>query len=118
MPTVTTSPMKPSMVTTGFELADHKTVRNVGVVRGIVVRSRSIIGRFMAGLQTILGGNISVYTNMCEKARTDAYNIMCAQAERNGANAVIMMRYDTTEIMSGVTEVLCYGTAIVVEESK
>jgi uncharacterized protein YbjQ (UPF0145 family) len=88
---------------------------NVGIVRGIVVRSRSVIGNFMAGLQTIMGGNITVYTNMCEKARMDAYDLMCTQAEKHGANAIIMMRYDTTEIMRGVTEVLCYGTAVVAE---
>jgi uncharacterized protein YbjQ (UPF0145 family) len=110
--------MKPALVTTAMELPGYTIVRNVGVVRGIVVRSRSVIGRFMAGLQMIFGGNISVYTNMCEKARVDAYDIMCAHAERNGANAVIMSRYDTTEILAGVTEVLCYGTAVVVEEVK
>lgn len=110
--------MKPSLVTTGLEVSDCRIIRNIGIVRGIVVRSRSIIGRLMAGLQTLFGGNITVYTNLCEKARLDAYNLMCAQAERNGANAVIMMRYDTTEIMTGVTEVLCYGTAVVVEEAR
>jgi uncharacterized protein YbjQ (UPF0145 family) len=110
--------MNPNMVTTGFEIAGHKVVRQVGMVRGIVVRSRSIVGSFMAGLQTILGGNITVYTNMCEKARADTYELMCKQAERHGANAIIMVRYDTTEIMRGVTEVLCYGTAVVVEEVK
>ena len=110
--------MKPALVTTGLELPGYKVVRHVGIVRGIVVRSRSIIGRFMAGLQTIFGGNITVYTNLCEKARTDAYALMCSHAEKHGANAVISIRYDTTEIMAGVTEVLCYGTAIVVEEIK
>jgi uncharacterized protein YbjQ (UPF0145 family) len=104
------------MITSGLELPSCRVVQNIGIVRGIVVRSRSIIGQFMGGLQTILGGNITVYTNMCEKARLDAYNLMCVQAERNGANAIIMMRYDTTEIMRGVTEVLCYGTAVKVEE--
>lgn len=110
--------MKPSLATTGFEIAGAPIVRNIGVVRGIVVRSRSVVGRFMAGLQTIFGGNITVYTNLCEKARLDAYNLMCEHAERHGANAIISVRYDTTEIMPGVTEVLCYGTAVVVEEVK
>lgn len=110
--------MKPNLITTGFEISGHNIVKNVGIVRGIVVRSRSVIGQFLGGLQTIFGGNITVYTNMCEKARIDAYNLMCAQAERNGANAIIAMHYDTTEIMKGVTEVLCYGTAVVVEENK
>ncbi|MEJ0062447.1 MAG: YbjQ family protein [Alphaproteobacteria bacterium] len=109
--------MKPFAVTSGLEIAGHRIIRNVGVVRGIVVRSRSIIGRFMAGLQTIFGGNITVYTNLCERARMDAYNIMCQHADKHGANAVISVRYDTTEIMSGVTEVLCYGTAVVIEEA-
>ena len=107
--------MKPSMVTSGFDMPGYKIVSTVGIVRGIVVRSRSVIGQFLGGLQTIFGGNITVYTNMCERARVDAYNIMCQHAERNGANAVIMARYDTTEIMRGVTEVLCYGTAVVVD---
>lgn len=107
--------MKPFMITTGFDFPGYKIVRNIGIVRGIVVRSRSVVGNFMAGLQTILGGNITVYTNMCEKARTDAYDLMCKHAERYEANAIISMRYDTTEIMRGVTEVLCYGTAVYVE---
>ncbi len=103
------------MVTAGLEIPGYRSVRNIGIVRGIVVRSRSIIGNFMGGLQTIMGGNITVYTNMCEKARLDAYDLMCLHAEKHGANAIIMMRYDTTEIMRGVTEVLCYGTALVAE---
>ncbi len=110
--------MKPALVTTGLELSGYRIVRQVGIVRGIVVRSRSVIGRFMAGIQTFFGGNITVYTNLCERARMDAYNLMCAQAEKNGANAMISIRYDTTEIMAGVTEVLCYGTAVVVEENR
>ena len=110
--------MKPFLVTTGLDISGGKITKNIGIVRGIVVRSRSVVGRFIASLQTILGGNISVYTNMCEKARLDAYNIMCQHAERNGANAIIAMRYDTTEIMNGVTEVLCYGPAVLVEEIK
>ena len=110
--------MKPFSITTGLDIPGYKIVRNIGVVRGIVVRSRSIIGQFFAGLQTIFGGNITVYTNLCEKARLDAYDLMCEQAERHGANGVIMVRYDTTDIMHGVTEVLCYGTAVVIEEIK
>jgi uncharacterized protein YbjQ (UPF0145 family) len=103
------------MVTTALELPGHRVVRNIGVVRGIVVRSRSIIGSFFAGLQTIVGGNITVYTNMCDAARKDAYLLMCVQAEKNGANAIIAMEYDATEVIRGVTEVLCYGTAVVVQ---
>ncbi|HQQ62080.1 MAG TPA: YbjQ family protein [Pseudomonadales bacterium] len=104
--------MTPSMVTSALELPGYRIVGNVGIVRGIVVRSRSIIGNFFGGLQTILGGNISIYTNLCEKARTDAYKIMCQHASNSGANAIIGMRYDATELMAGVTEVLCYGTAV------
>lgn len=110
--------MLPSMVTTAFELPGHKIVKNIGVVRGIIVRSRSVIGTMLGGLQTIFGGNITVYTNMCERARLDAYNLMCAQAERHKANAIIMVQYDATEILRGTTEVICYGTAVVVEENK
>ncbi len=107
--------MEASMVTTAFELPGHRIVKNVGVVRGIVVRSRSIVGAFFGGLQTIVGGNITIYTNLCEATRKDAYQLMCVQAQKNGANAVIAMKYDATEIMRGVTEVLCYGTAVVVQ---
>lgn len=107
--------MEPRMVTTALEVPGQRIVRNVGVVRGIVVRSRSIVGSFFGGLQTILGGNITVYTNLCEEARKDAYLLMCKHAESNGANAVVAMKYDATEIMAGVTEVLCYGTAVVVQ---
>ena len=110
--------MEAKMVTTAFELPGHRIVRNVGVVRGIVVRSRSIVGSFFGGLQTIVGGNITVYTNMCETARKDAYQLMCVQAGRNGANAIIAVQYDATEVMRGVTEVLCYGTAVVVEPQR
>ncbi len=108
--------MKSSRVTTGLEIANCKIVRHVGIVRGIVVRSRSVVGNFIAGLQTILGGNITVYTNLCERTRLEAYKRMCDLAEKNGANAIISIRYDTTEIMRGVSEVLCYGTAVIVEE--
>jgi uncharacterized protein YbjQ (UPF0145 family) len=107
--------MEAKFVTTALELPGFEIERNVGVVRGIVVRSRSIVGAFFGGLQTILGGNITIYTNLCERARKDAYQLMCEQARKNGANAIIAVRYDATEIMSGVSEVLCYGTAVVVK---
>jgi len=107
--------MKTDMISTTFDLPGYKVVRNIGVTRGIVVRSRSVIGTFLAGLQTIFGGNITVYTNLCERTRMEAYMRMCQQAEKNGANAIIGMRYDTNEIMRGVSEVLCYGTAVIVE---
>ena len=109
--------MQPDMVTTGLELPGHRVVRNVGLVRGIVVRSRSLVGNFAGGLQTLFGGNITVYTNLCERTRTEAYRMMCENAEANGANAILMMRYDANEIMNGVTEVICYGTAVVVEKA-
>ena len=109
--------MQPDMVTTGLELPGHRVVRNVGIVRGIVVRSRSLVGNFAGGLQTLFGGNITVYTNLCERTRTDAYRMMCENADANGANAILMMRYDANEIMNGVTEVICYGTAVVVEKA-
>lgn len=107
--------MEAKSVTTALELPGFEIVGNVGVVRGIVVRSRSIVGAFFGGLQTILGGNITIYTNLCERARKDAYQLMCEQARKNGANAIIAVRYDATEIMRGVSEVLCYGTAVVVK---
>ena len=104
-----------NFVTTGFELPGHRIVKNIGVVRGIVVRSRSIIGSIGAGLQTLLGGNISLFTALCEKARGDAFALMMEHAAERGANAVIGMRYDANEVAAGVTEVLAYGTAVVVE---
>ncbi|HMV98751.1 MAG TPA: YbjQ family protein [Acidobacteriota bacterium] len=103
------------MVTTAFELEGYRIVRNLGVVRGITVRSRSVIGSIAAGLQTIVGGNITVYTRLCEETRAEAFDIMVLHASEIGANAIIGMRYDATEIMQGVTEVLAYGTAVVVE---
>lgn len=107
--------MTTSMTTTGFELRGYRIVKNLGVVRGIIVRSRSIFGTIGAGLQTLVGGNITLLTNLCEKTRQDALAQMIANAEALGANAVIGLRYDATEIMQGVTEVLCYGTAVEVE---
>jgi len=102
-------------VTTAFDLAGHRVVENCGVVRGIVVRSRSIVGSIGAGLQTLFGGNISLYTQLCERARKDAYQLMLTHAREAGGNAVIGMRYDANEIGPGVTEVLAYGTAVRVE---
>jgi uncharacterized protein YbjQ (UPF0145 family) len=107
--------MTHDLVTTAFTLDGYRITRNLGLVRGIVVRSRSIFGSIGASLQTIVGGDITLFTNLCEKTREDAYERMVAHAVQMGANAVIGMRYDATEIMSGVTEVLCYGTAVVVE---
>jgi uncharacterized protein YbjQ (UPF0145 family) len=102
-------------VTTAFTLDGYRIVQNLGLVRGIVVRSRSILGTIGAGLQTIVGGNITLLTELCEKTRNDAFEIMLAHAAERGANAVIGARYDATEVMSGVTEVLAYGTAVVIE---
>ncbi len=104
-----------SMVTTAFELPGYRVVRNFGVVRGIVVRSRSIFGTIGAGLQTIIGGNISLFTELCERTRQDAFALMMQHAAEHGANAVIGARYDANEVMQGVTEVLAYGTAVYVE---
>ena len=104
-----------TMVTTQFELDGYRVVRTLGVVRGIVVRSRSIVGTIGASLQTILGGNITLFTNLCEKTRADAFDLMLQHAAELGANAVVGARYDATEVMQGVTEVLAYGTAVLVE---
>ncbi|MDE2429872.1 MAG: YbjQ family protein [Burkholderiales bacterium] len=108
--------MKNSMITTALTLPGYKIVRNLGVVRGITVRSRSIVGNIFGGLQSLFGGNITIYTHLCEQARAETYHLMCQQARQMGANAIICMRYDATELMAGLTEVLCYGTAVVVEE--
>jgi uncharacterized protein YbjQ (UPF0145 family) len=107
--------INPALVTTAFELPGHRVVRNFGVVRGIVVRSRSIIGNIGAGLQTLLGGNITLYTQLCEKAREDAFRLMLEHAAALGANALVGVRYDANEVAVGVTEVLAYGTAVAVE---
>jgi uncharacterized protein YbjQ (UPF0145 family) len=109
--------VEPMMVTTATELPGYQIVRNIGIVRGIIVRSRSILGSLGAGLQTIIGGNITLYTQLCEKTREDAYELMMQHAAEHGANAVIAMRYDANEIMQGVTEVLAYGTAVMVERN-
>ncbi|MDH7516359.1 MAG: YbjQ family protein [Bacteroidota bacterium] len=102
-------------ITTAFEIEGYRIVKNLGVVRGITVRSRSIFGTIGASLQTIVGGNITLFTELCEKTRREAFEIMAQHAEAIGANAVIGMRYDANEVMQGVTEVLAYGTAVVVE---
>jgi uncharacterized protein YbjQ (UPF0145 family) len=107
-----------NMVTTQFELDGYRVIRTLGVVRGIVVRSRSIFGTIGAGLQTLVGGNITLLTNLCEKTRQEAFDLMLVHAAELGGNAVVGARYDATEIMQGVTEVLAYGTAVVVEPAK
>src|SRR5882757_8512881 len=101
-----------NMVTTQFELEGYRVTRNLGVVRGITVRSRSIFGTVGASLQTLVGGNITLFTELCEKTRGEAFDMMLRHAQEIGANAVIGVRYDATEVMQGVTEVLCYGTAV------
>lgn len=110
--------MDPSRVTTAFELDGYRVLKTIGIVRGIVVRSRSVIGNLGAALQTIVGGNITIFTELCEKTREDAFELMVDHAVTRGGNAIIGMRYDATEIMNGVTEVLAYGTAVVVEPAQ
>ncbi len=110
--------LKDNMVTTANELPGYSVAKSLGVVRGITVRSRSIVGNFVGGLQSLIGGNITVYTELCEQARSEAYHLMCQHAEELGATAVIAMRFDATELMPGLTEVLCYGTAVVVAASR
>jgi uncharacterized protein YbjQ (UPF0145 family) len=109
--------VRPEYVTTAFDLPGCRIARNLGVVRGIVVRSRSIVGTLGASLQTIVGGNISLFSGLCERTRQEAFDLMIQHASDLGANAVIGARYDATEIMQGVTEVLAYGTAVVVEQA-
>jgi uncharacterized protein YbjQ (UPF0145 family) len=110
--------MDHSKTSTAFEIKGYSIVKNLGVVRGILVRSRSIFGSIGAGLQTLIGGNITILSDLCEKTREEAFDIMTKHAENLGANAIIGIRYESTEILQGVTEVLCYGTAVVVEEQK
>jgi len=105
--------INPAMVTTTFELPGHRVVKTLGVVRGITVRSRSVLGRLGAGLQTILGGNITLYTELCEKSRAEAFQLMLEHAAEVGANALVGVRYDANEVTDGVTEVLAYGTVVV-----
>ena len=109
--------MNHAFTTTAFSLDGYRTTKTLGVVRGIIVRSRSIVGNIGAGFQTLFGGNISLYTNLCERTRSDAFELMLEHAQQLGANAVIGIRYDATEVMAGVTEVLCYGTAVIVESA-
>ncbi|MBS1620905.1 MAG: heavy metal-binding domain-containing protein [Bacteroidetes bacterium] len=104
-----------SMVTTNIELTGYKVVRNLGVIRGITVRSRSIFGNIAGGLQSLVGGKISIYVDLCEKTREEAFQHMLQHAEERGANAILSMRYDANEVIDGVTEVLAYGSAVVVE---
>lgn len=111
-------PIPHELTSTGFELPGCTVVQSLGLVRGIVVRSRSLVGNIGAGIQRLFGGNITLYTTMCEQARENAFDIMIAHAQGVGANGVIGIRYDATEIMAGVTEVLCYGTAVVAEEKQ
>ncbi len=109
--------MHPAYVTTAFELPGVRITRSLGVVRGITVRSRSVVGNMVGGLQTIFGGNITVYTELCEHARQEAFDLMMQHADQMGANGIIGVRYDANEVMDGVTEVLAYGTAVVVERA-
>jgi uncharacterized protein YbjQ (UPF0145 family) len=106
-----------AFVTGAFDLPGYRIVRNYGIVRGIVVRSRSLLGTIGASLETLIGGNITLLTELCEKTREDAYELMLQHAAQHGANAVIAVRYDATEVMQGVTEVLSYGTAVQVERA-
>jgi uncharacterized protein YbjQ (UPF0145 family) len=109
--------MNHAFTTTAFSLDGYRIANTLGVVRGIIVRSRSIFGSIGAGFQTLFGGNISLYTSLCERARSDAFELMLKHAQQLGANAVIGIRYDATEVMAGVTEVPCYGTAVIVEST-
>ncbi len=107
--------MEQDMVSTSFEVPGYRVKKNLGLVRGVTVRSRSVIGSFAGGVQTIFGGNISIFTELCEKARQEAYELMLEHADEMGANAIIGMRYDANDVMDGVTEVLAYGTAVIME---
>ena len=109
--------MQDVMVTTALELPGYTITRNLGLVRGITVRSRSIVGNFFGGLQSLFGGNITIYSDLCEQARSETYILMCQHATQLGANAIIAVRYDATDLMAGLTEVLCYGTAVVAERT-
>ena len=110
--------LDPALVTSALEIPGHRIVRNIGVVRGIVVRSRNLFATIGAGLQTLAGGDITLFTELCEKTRQDSYAMMTLHAARLGANAIIAFRYDANELMNGVTEVLAYGTAVIVEPVK
>jgi uncharacterized protein YbjQ (UPF0145 family) len=108
--------MNQQMVTTAFVIPGFHVTHNLGIVRGITVRSRSVVGNMVGGLQTMFGGNISIYTELCEHAREEAFDLMMQHADAMGANAIIGMRYDANEVMEGVTEVLAYGTAVVLAQ--
>lgn len=105
------------LITTSTSLEGYRITKQLGLVRGITVRSRSVVGNFFGGLQSIFGGQLSIYTELCEKAREEAYELMVSHAQEKGANAVINMRYDANDVMAGITEVLAYGTAVVVEKA-
>ncbi len=107
--------MNHKLITTAFEITGYKITENLGIVRGITVRSRSVVGNFGASLQSLVGGNITIYTELCEKARTEAFEIMIDHAAHLGADGIIGMRYDANEVAPGMTEVLCYGTAVKLE---
>ena len=109
--------ISPEMVTTGFDFAGYRIVKYLGVVRGITVRSRSALGNLAGGIQAFFGGNITIYTELCEHARAEAFTLMMQHAQELGANAIIGVRYDANEVMDGITEVLAYGTAVVVEKA-
>jgi uncharacterized protein YbjQ (UPF0145 family) len=109
--------MEAAMVTTGFDLVGYRVTKNLGVVRGITVRSRSALGNFAGSVQALFGGNITIYTELCEHARSEAFDLMLEHAQQMGANAVIGMRYDANDVMEGITEVLAYGTAVVVQKA-
>jgi len=109
--------MQEAMTTTTFALDGYRVIRSFGVVRGVTVRSRSVVGSIGATFQTLVGGNITLLTQLCEHARLEAFQIMCGHADSLGANAIVGVRYDATEVMAGCTEVLCYGTAVVVEST-
>jgi len=111
----TVQAIAPSLISTTFDIHGHRVVRSLGLVRGITVRSRSLVGNFVAGLQILVGGNITIYTELCERARGEALDICLRHAAALGANAIIGLRYDANEVANGVTEVLAYGTAVVVE---
>jgi uncharacterized protein YbjQ (UPF0145 family) len=109
--------MDSAMTSTAFTIEGYRIVRNLGVIRGITVRSRSVLGNFAGGIQTIFGGNITIFTELCEHARLEAFQLMLGHAQELGANAIIGVRYDANDVMEGVTEVLAYGTAVVVEKA-
>jgi uncharacterized protein YbjQ (UPF0145 family) len=109
--------MDSSMTSTAFTIEGYRIVRNLGIVRGITVRSRSVLGNFAGGIQTIFGGNITIFTELCEHARLEAFQLLLEHAQALGANAIIGVRYDANDVMEGVTEVLAYGTAVIVEKA-